>query len=54
MAGTPSRKTTRKRTLTASRFAPAGPRLTPGAEPLVDLASGERYLVEELIGTGGF
>jgi len=40
---------------TASRFLPAGSRLLrPGAEPLVDLASGEKYLIEELIGTGGF
>jgi len=38
-----------------SRFSPAGTRLlTPGAEPLVDLATGAQYLVEGLIGTGGF
>jgi serine/threonine protein kinase len=36
-------------------FAPAGTRrLTPGAEPLVDLATGEKYVIEELIGSGGF
>jgi serine/threonine protein kinase len=28
--------------------------LTPGAEPLVDIASGEQYLIEQHIGTGGF
>jgi serine/threonine protein kinase len=28
--------------------------LTPGAEPLVDLATGETYLIEQLIGHGGF
>jgi serine/threonine protein kinase len=54
MAGT-TRHSTRKRTSTLSRFAPAGTRvLTPGPDPLVDLASGERYLVERLIGAGGF
>jgi serine/threonine protein kinase len=38
-----------------SRFLPAGTRfLTPGDEPLVDLATGTRYLVEALIGRGGF
>src|SRR6185369_12363795 len=45
---------TRKRTIAASRFMPGGRLVTPGAEPLVDLTSGERYLIEELIGTGGF
>jgi serine/threonine protein kinase len=41
--------------VSTSRFSPAGTRLlTPGAEPLVDLATGAQYLVERLIGTGGF
>jgi serine/threonine protein kinase len=50
-----TRRTARTRTLTARRFTPAGTRLLdPGAEPLVDLTTGERYLIEDLIGTGGF
>jgi hypothetical protein len=50
-----TRRTARTRTLTARRFTPAGARLLdPGTEPLVDLATGERYLIEALIGTGGF
>jgi serine/threonine protein kinase len=58
MTSTSAKRTTARssgRRPTVSRFAPAGTRrLTPGDSPLVDLASGERYLVEELIGTGGF
>ena len=55
MTGTSAKTVTRKRTLTASRFAPRGAtRCTPGGAPLVDLASGDRYVIEELIGSGGF
>jgi serine/threonine protein kinase len=50
-----TRRTARTRTLTARRLTPAGTRLLDsGAEPLVDLTTGERYLIEDLIGTGGF
>lgn len=53
--GTDRKTATRKRTFTARRFLPAGTRLlTPGDEPLVDLATGEKYRIEQLIGTGGF
>lgn len=47
--------TTRKRSFTVRGASPIGTRLlTPGAVPLVDLATGEKYLIEQLIGTGGF
>jgi hypothetical protein len=54
MTGTAAKTGTRKKTLTASRFAPPGTRLKLGGDPLVDLASGDRYLIEDSIGTGGF
>lgn len=55
MAQGAGKTATRKRTLTARRFSPVGTRLlTPGAEPLVDLATGEKYVIEQLIGSGGF
>lgn len=55
MRGSALKSATRKRALTASRFAPAGTRLlVPGAEPLVDFANGEQYRIEDRIGSGGF
>ncbi len=54
MTGGVPESATRKRTMTTSRFMPPGARLTPGSEPLLDMTSGERYQIEELIGTGGF
>lgn len=55
MAGTSRKAATRKRTSTARGGSPIRTRLlTAGAEPLVDIASGEKYVIEQLIGTGGF
>jgi serine/threonine protein kinase len=51
-----TRKTaTRTRTSTARTSSAFRTRLlTPGPEPLVDIATGEQYRIEQLIGTGGF
>jgi serine/threonine protein kinase len=55
MTGSTKNAATRRRTSTVRRSSPIRTRLlTPGAEPLVDLATGEKYLIEQLIGTGGF
>jgi serine/threonine protein kinase len=55
MTGSTKQTSTRRRTSSFLRGSVVRTRLlTPGAEPLVDIASGEKYLIEQHIGTGGF